>query len=123
MEDWRKLRQKSRQKGRIQSQRVRREILLQHYKVKRKRWLMGTVQSSIHFEVGGEKNMDWCLYGEDKRREIDRDLKPEYLLDDLRRYQDVFGEEFGVKELLMLEDIRVKAMIAGALADMPEFSC
>ena len=48
--------------------------------------------------------MDWCLYGEDKRREIDRDLKPEYLLDDLRRYQDVFGEEFGVKELLMLED-------------------
>ena len=45
--------------------------------------------------------MDWCLYGEDKRREIDRDLKPEYLLDDLRRYQDVFGEEFGVKELLM----------------------
>jgi len=83
---------------------------------------MGTVQSSPQFfEVGGEKNMDWCLYGEDKRREIDRDLKPEYLLDDLRRYQDVFGEEFGAKELLMLEDIRVKAMIAGALADMPEF--
>ena len=65
--------------------------------------------------------MDWCLYGDDKRKEMDRDLKPEYLLDDLRRYQDVFGEEFGVKELLMLEDIRVKAMIAGALADMPEF--
>ena len=61
--------------------------------------------------------MDWCLYGDDKRKEMDRDLKPEYLLDDLRRYQDVFGE----KELLMLEDIRVKAMIAGALADMPEF--
>ena len=58
--------------------------------------------------------MDWCLYGDDKRKEMDRDLKPEYLLDDLRRYQDVFGEEFGVKELLMLEDIRVKAMIAGA---------
>lgn len=65
--------------------------------------------------------MDWCLYGDDKRKEMDRDLKPEYLLDDLRRYQDVFGEEFGVKEFLMLEDIRVKAMIAGALADMPEF--
>ena len=61
--------------------------------------------------------MDWCLYGDDKRKEMDRDLKPEYLLDDLRRYQDVFGEE----QLLMLEDIRVKAMIAGALADMPEF--
>ena len=64
--------------------------------------------------------MDWCLYGDDKRKEMDRDLKPEYLLDDLRRYQDVFGEEVGVKELLRLEEIRVKAMIAGALADMPE---
>ena len=65
--------------------------------------------------------MDWCLYGEDKRREMERDLKPEYLSGDLRRYQNVFGESFGVKELLMLEDIRVKAMIAGALADLPEF--
>ena len=27
--------------------------------------------------------MDWCLYGDDKRKEMDRDLKPEYLLDDL----------------------------------------
>ena len=33
----------------------------------------------------------------------------------------VMIKEFGVKEPLMLEDIRVKAMIAGALADMPEF--
>ena len=24
--------------------------------------------------------MDWCLYGDDKRKEMDRDLKPEYLL-------------------------------------------
>ena len=38
--------------------------------------------------------MDWCLYGDDKRKEMDRDLKPEYLLDDLRRYQDVFGEGY-----------------------------
>ena len=22
--------------------------------------------------------MDWCLYGDDKRKEMDRDLKPEY---------------------------------------------
>ena len=65
--------------------------------------------------------LDWCLYGNDKREEMDRDLEPEYLWDTLQRYQDVFGEEFGVKELLMLKDIRVKAMIAGALADIPEF--
>ena len=36
-------------------------------------------EQSLIFGVGGEKNMDWCLYGEDKRREIDRDLKPECL--------------------------------------------
>ena len=50
--------------------------------------------------------LDWCLYGNDKREEMDRDLEPEYLWDTLQRYQDVFGEEFGVKELLMLKDIR-----------------
>ena len=42
--------------------------------------------------------LDWCLYGNDKREEMDRDLEPEYLWDTLQRYQDVFGEEFGVKE-------------------------
>ena len=65
--------------------------------------------------------MDWCLYWCMIKKGMDRDLKPEYFCMTYWRYQDVFGEEFGVKELLMLEDIRVKAMIAGALADMPEF--
>lgn len=30
--------------------------------------------------------MDWCLYGDDKRKEMDRDLKPEYLLCNLLEY-------------------------------------
>lgn len=33
--------------------------------------------------------MDWCLYGDDKRKEMDRDLKPEYLwmtYGDIRMY-------------------------------------
>ena len=85
--------------------------------------LWGLCQAVPDFmQMEENKNMlDWCLYGNDKREEMDRDLEPEYLWDTLQRYQDVFGEEFGVKELLMLKDIRVKAMIAGALADMPEF--
>ena len=85
--------------------------------------LRGLCQAVPDFiQMEENKNMlDWCLYGNDKREEMDRDLEPEYLWDTLQRYQDVFGEEFGVKELLMLKDIRVKAMIAGALADMPEF--
>ena len=27
--------------------------------------------------------MDWCLYGDDKRKEMDRDLKPEFLIDQI----------------------------------------
>ena len=59
--------------------------------------------------------MDWC------EEEMDRDLKPEYLLDDFTEISGCIWRRVWCKKLLMLEDIRVKAMIAGALADMPEF--
>ena len=38
----------------------------------------------------------WCLFGDEKRESFERDLKPEYLLDDMSRYQRVFGDEFGI---------------------------
>ena len=63
----------------------------------------------------------WCLFGDEKRESFERDLKPEYLLDDMRRYQRVFGEEFGLKELLALQDLKVKALIAEAINNVPEF--
>ena len=63
----------------------------------------------------------WCLFGDEKREAFERDLKPEYLLDDLRSYQRVFGEEFGLKELLTIQDLRVKALIAEAINNVPEF--
>ena len=63
---------------------------------------------------------EWSFFGSEKRDEMEKDLRPEYLADDLQRYQKVFGKEFGVKELLQLEDIRVKAMIVEALTNMPE---
>ena len=31
--------------------------------------------------------LDWCLYGNDKREEMDRDLEPEYLWDTLQRFR------------------------------------
>jgi hypothetical protein len=65
--------------------------------------------------------MDWCLYGESKREEIERNLEPNDLWNNLSRYQDYFGGEFGIKELLYLEDIRAKAMIAEAINNAPEF--
>lgn len=51
--------------------------------------LRGLCEQSLIYEDGGEKNMDWCLYGDDKRKEMDRDLKPEYLwmtYGDIRMY-------------------------------------
>lgn len=63
----------------------------------------------------------WCLFGDEKRESFERDLKPEYLLDDMRRYQRVFGDEFGIKELLTIQDLRVKALIAEAINNVPEF--
>lgn len=63
---------------------------------------------------------EWSFFGSEKRDEMEKDLRPEYLADDLQRYQKVFGKEFGVKELLQLEDIRVKAMIVEALTNMLE---
>ena len=64
---------------------------------------------------------EWCLFGDEKRESFERDLKPEYLLDDMRRYQRVFGDEFGIKELLTIQDLRVKALIAEAINNVPEF--
>ena len=40
---------------------------------------------------------------------------------ELIRYKEVFGEEFGLKELLALQDLKVKALIAEAINNVPEF--
>ncbi len=63
----------------------------------------------------------WRYFGSKRKEEFESDLTPKELLDRLYDYQEVFGEEFGIKELLMLEDIRSKALIAEAINDAPEF--
>ena len=68
-----------------------------------------------------EKKMQWILAGEDQKLAFEKELNPNELEIELMRYQKVFGTEFGIKELLMLEDIRCKAMIAEAVSDMPEY--
>lgn len=37
------------------------------------------------------------------------------------KYKAVFGEEFGIKELMTIQDLRVKALIAEAINNVPEF--
>ena len=64
---------------------------------------------------------EWCLYGDDKREKFERRLEPDSLEGELIRYKEVFGEEFGIKELLAVQDLRVKALIAEAINNVPEF--
>ena len=63
----------------------------------------------------------WDLYGKDRKLAFEETLAPEYLSDKLRHYQRTFGKSFSVQDLLMLEDIRAKALIAEAINDVPEF--
>lgn len=56
-----------------------------------------------------------------RKKEFEQDLTPENLNTKLRQYQNVLGYEFGVKELLMLQDIHAKTLIAEAINDLPEF--
>lgn len=58
---------------------------------------------------------EWCLYGDDIREKFERRLEPEGLEGELIRYNEIFGEEFGLKELLALQDLKVKALIAEAI--------
>lgn len=64
---------------------------------------------------------EWCLYGDDIREKFERRLEPENLEDELMKYKAVFGEEFGLKELLTIQDLRVKALIAEAINNVQEF--
>ena len=43
------------------------------------------------------------------------------LIKQLERYKRIFGKDLGIQELLMIKDIRAKALIAEALNDIPEF--
>ena len=64
---------------------------------------------------------EWCLYGDDIREKFERRLEPDSLEGELIRYKEVLGEEFGLKELLTLQNLRVKALIAQAINNVPEF--
>ena len=64
---------------------------------------------------------DRQTFFDDIREKFERRLEPDSLEGELIRYKEVFGEEFGLKELLTLQDLRVKALIAEAINNVPEF--
>lgn len=65
--------------------------------------------------------VNWNLYGKNRKHIFFEELEPQALKDKLTRYRRVLGKEFSIADLLVLEDIRVKALIAEAINDAPEF--
>ena len=64
---------------------------------------------------------EWNLYGTDRKNQFEKDLEPAALKSKLLRYQKELGKEFGIVELLALEEVRVKALLAEVINDAPEF--
>lgn len=63
---------------------------------------------------------EWDLYGTERRNRFEKDLEPQNLAYDLKAYRNALGPDFGVKELLQLQEIRAKGFIAQAITDFPE---
>ena len=64
---------------------------------------------------------EWEFVGYDRRERFEKELSPDELLYTLKQYQKVFGQKFGLQELLELERIKALALIAEAINDVPEF--
>lgn len=63
----------------------------------------------------------WSLYGRERKEGFEASLDPKYLSDELKRYQRFLGRNFSIQDLLVIQDIRAKALIAEAINDAPEF--
>lgn len=64
---------------------------------------------------------EWRHWGTDMMNRFDDDLKPQNLRDSLKDYQEVFGNEFTLDELIRIQEMMSKALIAAAINDFPEF--
>ena len=64
---------------------------------------------------------EWRCWGSDMMEEFDKGLSPRNLHDSLEDYQYEFGDEFTIQDLLKIQEMRSKALIAAAINDFPEF--
>lgn len=64
---------------------------------------------------------DWRAWGSERRDAFEKSLSTEELVWKLNYYRKNLDEDFGIQELLQLEDIRAKVLIAQAINDQPEF--
>jgi len=64
---------------------------------------------------------DWRAWGTERLDRFEADLNPTNLRLKLEEYQRELGTEFTVNDLIRIQEIRSKAMIAAAICDFPEF--
>jgi len=63
----------------------------------------------------------WRGWGSDQRERFEKHLNPEDMAWELRQFQEEFGDDFGIDQLLKLWNIRATAEIAYAISDAPEY--
>ncbi|MCF2555962.1 hypothetical protein JQM64_00155 [Fournierella massiliensis] len=64
---------------------------------------------------------DWRGWGSEIKERFNKELAPESLGSDFVDYQEYFGEDFTIDHLLKIQEVKAKALIAGAIADFPEY--
>lgn len=64
---------------------------------------------------------DWRSWGTERLDRFDTELSPANLRLSLKDYQRELGTEFTVNDLIRIQEIRSRAMIAAAICDFPEF--
>lgn len=64
---------------------------------------------------------DWRAWGSERLDRFDAELSPGDLCRTLEDYRRELGMEFAINDLIRLQEIRSRAMIAAAICDFPEF--
>lgn len=64
---------------------------------------------------------DWRAWGTEHLDRFDAELSPTNLHLTLKDYRCELGTEFTLNDLIRIQEIRSRAMIAAAICDFPEF--
>ena len=64
---------------------------------------------------------EWRHWGADMMDRFNDELKPHNLRLSLKDYQRELGDKFTLQDLLKIQEMRSKALIAAAINDFPEF--
>lgn len=64
---------------------------------------------------------DWRAWGTERLDRFEDDLNPKNMRLTLEEYQRELGAEFTVNDLIRIQEIRSRAMVAAAICDFPEF--